>query len=232
MMLQLLKFSYKNILRRCACSIEESKIYLSFRIYLLSAFLYLMPTPFTLIDDYGQAHAAEQNINSPAHRVDAGPSHIGDQNWYIFYNYLRRKVYTQILDFNEIKTASPYAEEQRILSFVLMPDDLVGVEILPRAPITKETGAYFVLYQLPQWRETLFFESNVISDGNSVHIFNIIPCRMGNATLIWRNWGSKAVVPATRIILRVWRQTAERGQIGDSLNLSQEKESDKSHGQL
>lgn len=192
-------------------------IYLLLGIILLPACLYSMHMPFALNDDYGQIYAVEHIVISPVNWVDAKTAPMGDQNWYIYYNHLRRKVFTQIFDFYEIKAASPYAEEYRELPFVLMPDDLIEVELLPRAPITKETGAFFILYQLPKWRETLIFHSNVVMDGNFAHIFNIVTCRMEKATLIWRNEGRSGVLPATRIILRVWRQTADRGQIGEGL---------------
>lgn len=159
----------------------------------------------------------------------AKTSSVGDQNWYIYFNYLRRKVFIQIFDFAEMKPANPYAEEQRKLPFILMPDDLIRVEILPSAPITNKEGAFFILYQLPQWRETLFFHSNVATDGNSAYLFNIITCRMDKATLIWRNGGGKAIIPPTRIKLTVWRQVFDRRWIGRRLNLHQKKELDITH---
>lgn len=195
-------------------------IYLLFGIFLLPAFLFSIHEPFSLVDDYIQANAAEHNNISLTYWVEKGITPIEDQNLYIYYNYLRRKVFTQTFDFIEIKANTPYAEEQRELPFVLLPDDLVGVEILSRTPITKEIRAWFVIYQQPNWQETIIFDNNVVTDGNYAYIFNIIPCRMEKATLCWRNWSSNAVLPATRIILRVWRQTAAREQIGDTLGLS------------
>jgi hypothetical protein len=119
------------------------------------------------------------------------------------------QTFTQIFDFNDLKTASPYAEEMRELSFVLLPADLIEVEVLPGAPLTKAAMAYFILYQTPHTQETLVFHNNVATDSDSAHIANIVTYRMKKPTLIWRNWCGKAALPATRIILTVWRPTAD-----------------------
>jgi hypothetical protein len=122
----------------------------------------------------------------------------------------KKKMFEQIFDFNDINAASPYAEAQRTLPFVVLPGDLVSVNVLSRAPITEGTRAFFMLYQLPRWEETMLFHSHVIADRNSAHMVSITKCRMEKPTLIWRNWGG-AILPATRIIFTVWRQTADQG---------------------
>ena len=119
------------------------------------------------------------------------------------------QAYTQIFAFNDLKTASPYAEEMRELQFVLLPGDLIEVEVLPGAPLTGAAMAYFILYQTPHTQETLVFHNNVVMDSDSAHIANIVKYRMEKPTLIWRNWCGNVTLPATRIILKVWRPKAD-----------------------
>jgi len=119
------------------------------------------------------------------------------------------RAYSQTFDFNDLKTASPYAEEMRKLPFGLRPGDLIEVEVSPGAPLSREAMAYFILYQTPHVQETLVFQHSVVTDNDSAHIANIVTHRMEKPTLIWRNWYGNAVLPATRIILTVWRPKAD-----------------------
>jgi len=123
---------------------------------------------------------------------------------------LKKIVFTQTFDFNAIKPARPYAEEIRaLLPFVLLPGDLIDVEFWPSAPIPKEIMAYFVF---PQWQESHIFNTMVVTDGMSAKICGISIRRIEKAALMWRNMGDTAANPATRIILRVWRQPADPAQ--------------------
>jgi len=121
---------------------------------------------------------------------------------------LRKIVFTQSFDFNDIKPAYPYAEESRaLLPFVLLPGDLVDVEFLPSAPIPEETRAYFIF---PQLQESHIFNTMVVTDGRSTKICDISERRIEKSGIIWRNMDGTAAIPATRIILRVWRQPADQ----------------------
>ena len=120
----------------------------------------------------------------------------------------RKQVFTQTFDFNEINAASPYAEETRALfPFELLPGDQVGVEILSSAPLPQETRAWLILCQYTPQKdpETLVFNRLVATNQKSAYMHRIITCKLEKPILVWRNWSGTNTLPATRIIVTVWR---------------------------